>query len=85
MKSLPETPKNRITIMVAGFVTALASIFVMLLLWEDRWPGLAHLFPDAATQKFWLLVVWAIGFVSFLVAIAIALSMGEEPSRQKSR
>ena len=72
-----------VTVMIAAFVTTLASILLNLLIWDDR-VGFARLFPDTETQQFWMMVVWAVGFVAFIVAIALAISMGEETS-QRSR
>mgnify|MGYP001584447103 CR=1 FL=1 len=72
-----------VTVMIAAFVTTLASILLNLLIWDDR-VGFARLFPDAEMQQFWMGVVWAIGLIAFIVAMALTISMGEETS-QRSR
>ena len=71
-----------VTVMIAAFVTTLASILLGVLIWEDRGLGLARLFPTVETQLFWMMVVWGIGFVAFVVAMALAISMGGETSRR---
>ena len=69
------------TVVITAFAVTLASILLGILLYEDRGLGLARLFPDAETQLFWMMVVWVIGFVAFVVAMALAVYMGEETSR----
>ena len=71
-----------VTVMIAAFVTTLASILLGVLLYEDRGMGLARLFSTRETQLFWMMVVWGIGFVAFVVAMALAISMGGETSRR---
>ena len=78
------TPSKDIvaTVVITAFFVTLASILLAVLMNEDRGLGLARLFPDTETQLFWIMVVWGIGFVAFVVAIALAVYMGGEESRR---
>ena len=70
------------TVVIAAFAVTLASILLGVLMYEDRGIGLARFFPNREIQLFWMMVVWAVGAIAFVVAIALAIYMGDETSRR---